>query len=531
MVGPDTIDADGAEPDDHERDGLPFCHPLVAAFLVVCVIAALAARFVISTPMWLDEALSVNISRLPIGQIVRHLRHDGHPPLYYLMLHEWMGVFGTSDRAVRALSGVLSLLALPLMWITARKVVGRSGAWAATLVFALSPFVLRYGSETRMYTLLMLEVLVGYLSVHESLRRPTWLSLSGVTISCGLVLWTHYWSFWLVSTTGMLLCVRYWQARRSGTEDGAAHARAALRTIAALVVGGVTFLPWLPTTLYQFQHTGTPWAGALRPTSMVYASLVEFAGGPYSESQILMLLMVLLAFVGLTGRAIDRHRIEVDLTVRPRARVPFAMFSGIIVVASAVGLVTGMAFAPRYASILFPFMAVLVALGIAVLPRGVPRDATLVVFALLSLIGLFVVFRLVRSEAGDVATVVRSRTPSALVITCPDQLGPSVARALSGPGYDIRSYPRLDDPRYVDWVDYAERNDANDPVKIGDAVARLAGPRPIVIVYRDDFLTLKGQCGHLIERILAHRPGHPIVQSDGVAYYEPMNAILFPATT
>lgn len=529
MVGPDTIDVDGPDSDDHEEDGPPFCHPLVAWLLVLCVLVALASRFVISTPMWLDEALSVNISRLPIGRIVQHLRHDGHPPLYYVMLHEWMGVFGTSDRAVRALSGVLSLVALPVMWVTARKVSGRTGAWAATLVFALSPFVLRYGSETRMYTLLMLEVTVGYLAVHVSLRRPTWLSLSGVTISCGLVLWTHYWSFWLVSTTGMLLCLRYWQARRSGTDEGSTEARSALRTIAALVVGGVSFLPWLPTTLYQFQHTGTPWAGALRPTSMVYSSLVEFAGGPYSESQILMLLMVLLAFVGLTGREIDRRRIEVDLSVRPRARVPFAMFSGIILVASAVGLITGMAFAPRYASILFPFMVVLVAMGIAVLPRGAPRDATLVVFASLSLIGLFVVFRVVRSEAGDVATVVRSRTPSALVISCPDQLGPSIARALNGPAYEIRSYPRLDDPHFVDWVDYAQRNAANDPAKIGAEVLRLAGSRPIVVVYRDDFLTLKGQCGDMIQRILADRPGHPIVQSDGVAYYEPMNAIYFPA--
>ena len=64
--------------------------------------------------MWLDEALTLNISRLPLGQIHGALRRDGAPPLYYYLLHFWSGAFGSSDAAVRALSGVLSCATLPV---------------------------------------------------------------------------------------------------------------------------------------------------------------------------------------------------------------------------------------------------------------------------------------------------------------------------------------------------------------------------------------------------------------------------------
>ncbi|MEY4916125.1 MAG: hypothetical protein RL616_38, partial [Verrucomicrobiota bacterium] len=40
---------------------------------------------------------SVNIARLPLGELPEALRHDGHPPLYYALLHVWMQVAGSGD--------------------------------------------------------------------------------------------------------------------------------------------------------------------------------------------------------------------------------------------------------------------------------------------------------------------------------------------------------------------------------------------------------------------------------------------------
>src|SRR5690606_13408352 len=88
--------------------------PELIAVTVVAVTLGVVLRFVADTPLWLDEALSANIAALPLADIPDALKHDGHPPLYYVMLHGWMQLFGEGDVAVRSLSGVLSVLTLPL---------------------------------------------------------------------------------------------------------------------------------------------------------------------------------------------------------------------------------------------------------------------------------------------------------------------------------------------------------------------------------------------------------------------------------
>ncbi|MEL7209416.1 MAG: glycosyltransferase family 39 protein, partial [Actinomycetota bacterium] len=121
------------------------------AVTLAVVALGVIGRFAASTPLWLDEALSVNIAALPVGDIAEALRHDGHPPLYYFLLHGWIELFGTGDTAVRALSGVLSVLTLPVAFVVGRRRGGELVGWLTVLVLAASPYALRYATETRMY--------------------------------------------------------------------------------------------------------------------------------------------------------------------------------------------------------------------------------------------------------------------------------------------------------------------------------------------------------------------------------------------
>ena len=59
----------------------------IKALVLLAVVAGLALRFYARSPLWLDEALSVNIAKLPVNEIPEALRHDGHPPLFYVLLH------------------------------------------------------------------------------------------------------------------------------------------------------------------------------------------------------------------------------------------------------------------------------------------------------------------------------------------------------------------------------------------------------------------------------------------------------------
>src|SRR5437868_8542899 len=104
---------------------------LLTAAVVAVVVLGVVLRFLTSSHLWLDEALTVNIARLPLSRIPDALRHDGSPPLYYLLLHWWIAVFGDGDVAARALSAVFAIATLPLVWLAGLRLGGRPVAVAA----------------------------------------------------------------------------------------------------------------------------------------------------------------------------------------------------------------------------------------------------------------------------------------------------------------------------------------------------------------------------------------------------------------
>ena len=89
--------------------------------IAAVVAAGLVFRFLTSSHLWSDEALSVNIANLHLSDLRVALRQDGAPPLYYVLLHVWMRLFGTGDWTVRAMSGLFSVATLPVAWAVGRR--------------------------------------------------------------------------------------------------------------------------------------------------------------------------------------------------------------------------------------------------------------------------------------------------------------------------------------------------------------------------------------------------------------------------
>src|SRR5664279_3851219 len=112
MTAPTTNPVGASVRRDEDPDAAAAHRPLAGRLWVVAAVAALLAglvlRFVAHTDLWLDEAQSVAIARQPLAGLFAALRQDGSPPLYYLLLHYWMVLFGAGNIAVRALSGLIS---------------------------------------------------------------------------------------------------------------------------------------------------------------------------------------------------------------------------------------------------------------------------------------------------------------------------------------------------------------------------------------------------------------------------------------
>ena len=132
--------------------------------------AGLLLRFWTRSGLWLDEALTVNIARLPLHDIPDALKHDGAPPLYYYLLHFWIVLFGQSNDAVRALSGVFAVVTLPVAWLCGRRLGGRTWPGPRSSSLASAPFAVYYATESRMYALVILLTGCGFLALGRAVE-------------------------------------------------------------------------------------------------------------------------------------------------------------------------------------------------------------------------------------------------------------------------------------------------------------------------------------------------------------------------
>ncbi|CAB4604582.1 unannotated protein [freshwater metagenome] len=495
---------------------------------VVAVAVGVILRFASRSPLWLDEALTVNISALPFSDMVEALRHDGHPPFFYAILHVWMQLFGEGDFAVRALSGVFGLLALPLAWVAGRRRGGSLLGWISVAVVALSPFAIRYSDEARMYSLVMLLVLAGYLLVDDIVRagKDGLGRLVGLTAVTAALLYTHYWSLWLLSALGLVLVWTVWK-------PSSPQARTiSLKVIAAIAVGGALFLPWLPTMLYQAANTGTPWAAATRPTAALGFTLQDFGSGLYSDAVFVLMLVCIAIVLGVFGRATSTRTIELDMRTRPQVRMEALIAAVAFAIGSGVTFITNSAFATRYTAIIFPLVALLVAAGLSRFTGRVIRFAVVAgTCGCLCVGGLWFAME-VRSQSAEAARVILENSrESDLVVFCPDQLGPSGNRAL-GDNLEQVVYPTFDSPEFVDWVDYGNRNAQSDPVAFANRVLSEAGPsRAIFVVWNPAYKTFEGQCEKLIATLGAGRPAVDLLVAGGGEYFEHESVTWYPVTT
>lgn len=463
---------------------------LVVAGVVAVVVVGTALRSWAFTPLWLDEAQTVAIARLPLDQLFVALRQDGSPPLYYLMLHAWMLAFGQSNLAVRGLAAVCSVATYPLLWDLVRRLSGRrSTAWIALLLFAASPFAIRYATECRMYAFVMLlTVLFGHALL--SLRRRGPLPVLAVAAVTATLAFTHYWTLFLLLIVGGIMA---WLAlRRRGQEVGLA----ARRGLVGLALGAIPFLPWLPSFVYQMQHTGAPWADPAWFNS-VGGAVSAWSGGGL-PGQLLGFLYLVCAGFAVFGR-LERGRVVLRIPGRTR-RGPVGLVVlafAPITIGVALSHIVGSAYADRYSSIGLVAFLLVVAYGIAALPRRVKYSTVAVVAVFGLLAGVTEVTR-DRTEAGKVAKAISARAqPGDVVVVCPDQLGPALSRLLPANRYRQIAYPTFGDPARVDWVDYKKRNRAADPPKFADRVSQVAGHHTVWYVYADGYRTLKYACSQL----------------------------------
>ncbi len=227
--------------------------PIVLIVTISAVAASLSIGMMQS--VWFDEAYSIIVAKQPISQVVYLASVDTHPPLYYLILHWWGGLFHWDVLALRGLSVMAYGGSIIIAAVLARRLFGKtSGIWVA-ITLAFAPLLMRYGFEIRMYALASLVgitatyMMVAALAARGRKNILFW-SIYAVLVVTGMYL-LYYLAFLWIAHAIWLLFMTY----RTGTLP-VIHRQV---WPWAYVASIIPFLPWLPTFLKQINN------GALAP--------------------------------------------------------------------------------------------------------------------------------------------------------------------------------------------------------------------------------------------------------------------------
>jgi uncharacterized membrane protein len=149
--------------------------------LIGLLLLACAARLyrLDTQSIWFDEGWSAYAALQPtFGDAIN--ADPTNPPLYYVLLNMIVRGFGYSEFALRYVSLLLGLLAIPLSYQLGRRLFNPRAGLGAAFLIAISPLLWWASQEARMYTLLADLVLVAAISWHQLLKHPkrwAWLTL------------------------------------------------------------------------------------------------------------------------------------------------------------------------------------------------------------------------------------------------------------------------------------------------------------------------------------------------------------------
>lgn len=284
---------------------------LIALLGLILLATALRLHRLGAQDIWGDEAFSISLSLRPLPEVVAGAA-DTHPPLYPALLFYWLELAGTNAFATRALSALTGILVIPFIFVIARRIAPPQPrlAWFAALLAALSPLLIYYSQETRMYELVTLLALASTYFCLTLFPTPAqvyaeggevrrWIKGGAYFICTLAALYTHYEAFFILAAQNIFVAV-YWLKQRQ--ELGRARLRDWVLTQLLLIA---FYLPWIAvqTSFLRGKASTRFDEWSWRGIEMIFGkTFLAFSGGlsvEYPAAQLVAVLFVSLAGLGV----------------------------------------------------------------------------------------------------------------------------------------------------------------------------------------------------------------------------------------
>ncbi|MFN2251788.1 MAG: glycosyltransferase family 39 protein [Anaerolineae bacterium] len=334
-----------------------------SAVLIFAVLAGFALRAyrLGAQSLWSDEDITLDRAGQALSQLIAGLPVE-HAPLYFVLVRLWSLVAGAGDTALRFPSLAFGVLAVPLGAYVGRRLVGPKTALVAGAVLAVSPFLVWYGQEARMYTLvaaLSLASVSAVLRAEQTGRRAWWGAAGALAALC---VYAHYYGVLLIA-----VLVAWAVLDALSRRDGA---------LTDWLLAGATalalFAPWLPRAVRLAEFPG--WRAPEPVSHLLGSAVYDWTAGVTAAPGVgtwSVVLYLALAAVGLAALLARAARGGDERIGALRLLAYLAVPSAVILAL----LLHRPDFHPRYFFAALPAAYLVTAVGASALPRPLPLVA------------------------------------------------------------------------------------------------------------------------------------------------------------
>lgn len=166
--------------------------------------------------IWFDEGYSISVANLnPFQVVVETYKSDQNLPLYYIILHFWISLFGDSEFSVRFPSAIFGLFAMFMLYEVGGLIFDKEVGTLSSLVLGLSLFHIRYSQEARCYSLMVLLTLISiYFFIRLFKERSLIFSICYV-LSSTLLIYTHVYGLFIIIAQNIYIVTLFLSSREN----------------------------------------------------------------------------------------------------------------------------------------------------------------------------------------------------------------------------------------------------------------------------------------------------------------------------
>ena len=352
-----------------------------AAIMLICLVALIMRLWAIGfQSLWLDELQTMNETNpaLGWGEMFSFFKTgEHHPPLFFIIERSFFAIFGYTASVARLAPAIAGVVGIWAMYRLGKEILSKQLGIICAVLTCVNYFCLSYSQEARPYSFAFLFAVLSFTGFIKLWKEPSNKNTVGYAIFSVLLLYTHYYSLFVITAQFILGLFFIFQ------EQGLERKRLFRSFFISLLVIVIAYLPWFSyfkanAALRSF------WITDVSPAFLQNFFYEYFGNASLLNPLLLFLLFSFFVKAAISAESLTIRRVKENSLLLTFTLVLFWIFIVLLIPYVWSLLVVPMLY-PRYTIVILPAIILALSYSIELFKQHLIKYSLLSLFVVLSL--------------------------------------------------------------------------------------------------------------------------------------------------